>query len=148
MRFARPVTWTPAPLAASTPFSSQVLPSTRLRLSTSIPSPVFAEAVQPVTALPLDAIIPSPVLPLAWQLLIVLDAPTEIPTTPLPSAVELVINARAQGCNPTARIGVSVTIDHGQIVHSTCCDAGSCVAEREAGFNRAGSAKAKSVTAV
>src|SRR6266536_6268188 len=85
----------PAPPPLPVPFPSQVLPSRRQRLSTSIPSPVFAAAVQPVTALPVAAIIPSPVFPLALQLLTVLDAPVAIPTTRLPCAVELVMSDRA-----------------------------------------------------
>src|SRR5436190_21567068 len=53
-----------------------------------------------------------------------------------------------QGGNPAAGVGVDVTIDHGQIIHSTCRDASSCVGECEAGFDRAGGPKPKSMTAV
>src|SRR5947199_4670863 len=88
IRLILPVACTPAPSPPLAPLPWQVLPSTRARLSTWMPSPVLPDAVQPVTALPAEAIIPIPVFPLALQLLTVLEPPTEIPPPRFSSPVE------------------------------------------------------------
>ena len=95
-----------------------------------MPSPVFAEAVQPVTALPVGR--DNAIASVAARMTVTNCAggAGRDPDDAIALGRGTGNKRPCQGGNPTAGVGVGVTIDHGQIIHSTCRDARSCVAER------------------